>query len=128
MRLKFKILIYSPPSAIRVRRARRTNSFDPIKTDPTGAHNDLHKLNTIESKSRAIRDTSTSKYSAALKTRAPSMCIFILRFLQIVANSSIHSNGITLPPHKLCVFSTITKRILISIQNKSKTMWLGYLI
>lgn len=88
------------------------NSLVPKSRDPIGHDKFLLRQKQTESTSLTTVDTGTPKYSAALKTRAPSICNFNRFSLQIPPNSSSHFIGKTFPPHMLCVFSMRTNAVV----------------
>lgn len=99
---KFLLCVCVPKSATHL----LMNSRDPNSTDPTGADKPLLKQKHTESTSRTMRATGTPSASAALKTRAPSMCRRMPCCAHNADQSSRNRSGNTLPPHMLCVFST----------------------
>ena len=95
-----------PPSILRARRARPTNSADPASTAPTGADSPLLSAKQTESASATSSAAGISSATAALKIRAPSTCSASWCASHSSRSSFITAGGVIVPPARLWVFST----------------------
>src|SRR3990172_1678512 len=77
----------------------------PASSEPTGAESPLETQKQTESASAASTEAGTPRYTAALKSRAPSRCTAIPRRCAKLHNSSVRSGASTVPQALLWVFS-----------------------
>ncbi len=87
-------------------------SLEPATTAPNGQPRPFEKQIVTVSPWRAIEAGSCPLATAALKSRAPSMCSAISSSRHAVASASISARGQTLPPELLCVFSIATMLVV----------------
>ena len=100
-----------PPTILRTRRARATNSGPPQTTEPTGAPRPLETQKVTESAWRANSLAGRPSATAALKSRAPSRCTGTPAPCATSATAAISSGVQHVPPWRLCVFSTQTRPV-----------------
>src|SRR5262245_23521714 len=100
-----------PPTILRTRRARATNSREPQTRDPTGAASPLERQKVMESTGRAKSATGRPRATAALKMRAPSRCTATPWAWAAAATGPISSGVQHEPPCRLWVFSRQTRPV-----------------
>src|SRR6185503_5397710 len=85
----------------------------PHRTDPTGALSPLLRQKPTLSPQRAISDAGTSRKTAALKSRAPSMWIGTPAFEAASCTSERQASGGTIPPASLWLVSMLISEVAI---------------
>ena len=100
-----------PPSSLRARRALVTNSALPASSPPTGALSPLLRQTETESAGPDSSATLTPSATAALKIRAPSTCRCSPCSSHSARSPAIVATSVTVPPARLCVFSTHTMEV-----------------
>jgi len=97
-----------PPSCLRTRRAWPIRSAEPSSSEPAGAQRPLESVTITVSAPRASSAGGTPRATAAFQRRAPSRWTARPSSRQVETTSRMRSTVVTVPPARLCEFSTTT--------------------
>ena len=98
-----------PPRSLRARRALSIRSRDEATTDPTGAHRPFDRQAMTVSTPFTSAAGGTPRATAAFQTRAPSRCTRKPHSRAAATTAWNSSTPWTVPPPRLCVFSSTTR-------------------